>query len=315
MNRLLPNPFEKYLLQSPQSPANLRHRILLADDELHAREFTAGVLIRFGYDVDTAEDGAAAWEALHDINIRYDLLITDNNMPRMTGLELIKKLRSEEMILPVILMSGTAPTEVLKQYPWQLWDATLPKPFTLTELYDAVKKVLHTPESVAEGLQLLFRDYAMADSKIPKAKTPDNTPIRKQTNPSPRILVVDDNGDTRQLSVDLLAGSGYNVDSVKDGAAGWGAFLAGKHYDLVVTDNRMPNMTGIEMIAKLRSARKTVLIIMATEHLPTHEFAHKPWLKPDAMLQRPFSSDDLLETVKKVLGTDDGNSAHKKMLL
>jgi CheY-like chemotaxis protein len=113
--------------------------------------------------------------------------------------------------------------------------------------------------------------------------------------------VVDDDNDTRQLSVDVLAGSGYNIEVAKDGSAGWKALQSGNHYDLVVTDNKMPNMTGIEMIAKLRSARRTVPVIMATEHLPDREFARKPWLRPDATLQRPFSNDDLLETVKKVL--------------
>jgi hypothetical protein len=43
-------------------------------------------------------------------------------------------------------------------------------------------------------------------------------------------------------------------------------------------------------------------------------FARKPWLKPDVMLQRPFTNDDLLATVKKVLRTDDGNETHMKML-
>ena len=77
--------------------------------------------------------------------------------------------------------------------------------------------------------------------------------------------------------------------------------------DSVITDNKMPRMTGVEMIGKLRSANMAVPVIMATSYLPTHEFARKPWLKPDAALERPFSSDDLLETVKKVLGTDDSS--------
>jgi hypothetical protein len=40
------------------------------------------------------------------------------------------------------------------------------------------------------------------------------------------------------------------------------------------------------------------------------EFARKPWLKPDATLQRPFSNDDLLEAVKKVLRPDDSPREH-----
>ena len=117
-----------------------------------------------------------------------------------------------------------------------------------------------------------------------------------------RILVVDDDSDTRQLSLDVLAGAGYDVEAVKDGAAGWEALQA-KSYDLIITDNKMPRMTGIEMIEKLRSARMAVPVIMATGYLPTHEFARKPWLKPDATLQRPFSNDDLLAAVKEVLRT------------
>jgi hypothetical protein len=56
-------------------------------------------------------------------------------------------------------------------------------------------------------------------------------------------------------------------------------------------------------------------VIVATEHLPLREFARKPWLKPKAMLQRPFSNDILVETVKKVLGSDEGSSAQMKMVL
>ena len=85
-----------------------------------------------------------------------------------------------------------------------------------------------------------------------------------------------------------------------------GRRLQAKSYDLIITDNKMPRMTGIEMIEKLRSASMAVPVIMATESLPTQEFARKPWLKPDATLQRPFSNDDLLAAVRTILRTDDG---------
>jgi CheY-like chemotaxis protein len=224
-----------------------RHRILLADDDPHILELNTRVLICSGYDVDTAADGADAWKALK--THRYDLLITDNKMPRVTGLELIKKLRSEGMTLPVILASGTMPTEELKRHPWLQLDPTLPKPFTSAELLDMVKKVLGAAASVAHSAQL-FRDCAMLDNKILQAEKPAKAPIRDPINPSRRILVVDDDNDTRQLSVDVLAGSGSDVEGVKDGAAGWKALQADNNYDLIVTDNKMPNMTGIEMIAK-----------------------------------------------------------------
>jgi DNA-binding response OmpR family regulator len=288
-----------------------RHRILLADDDIHIREFIIRFLSCSGYNLDTVADGVDAWKALK--SRRYDLLITDNKMPRMTGLELIKKLRSEEMTLPVILVSGILPTEEIKTQSWLQIDATLAKPFTFAELLDTVKKVLREADSIANSAQL-FRECAMQGSQIARVERPANATIGDQPNRSTRILVVDDDNDTRQLSVDVLAGSGYQVEGVRDGAAGWKALQADNNYNLVVTDNKMPNMSGIEMIAKLRSARMTVLVVMATGILPRHIIEHNPWLKPNAMLQRPFSNDDLLKTVRDVLIIGDGNESDKAFL-
>jgi two-component system OmpR family response regulator len=108
--------------------------------------------------------------------------------------------------------------------------------------------------------------------------------------------------------VDVLAGSGYDVEGVKDGAAGWEA-LQTFDYDLIVTDNKMPRMTGLEMMAKLRAARMTLPVIMATGNPPALEFERRPWLKPDITLQRPFSNDELLVAVKTILSTDGGNGS------
>lgn len=131
---------------------------------------------------------------------------------------------------------------------------------------------------------------------------------RGPTNVRQRILVVDDDHDIRQLCVELLADSGYEVEAAKDGAAGWDALQADR-YDLVITDNKMPRMTGIEMIAKLRDAKMKLPIIMATGFLPLHQFIRRPWLQPDVAMERPFTNDDLLEVVNKILRPNNGNHA------
>ena len=128
---------------------------------------------------------------------------------------------------------------------------------------------------------------------------------RGKKNSPQRILVVDDDHDIRQLCIELLADSGYAVEAVKDGAAGWDALQAGR-YDLVITDNKMPRMTGIEMIAKLRAAKMKLPIIMATSFLPLHQFIRRPWLQPDVAMERPFTNDDLLEVVNKILRPNTG---------
>jgi CheY-like chemotaxis protein/acetyltransferase-like isoleucine patch superfamily enzyme len=127
-------------IEIPGDRAKQLHRILVVEDDRDLRQINTKVLIHHGYEVDVAEDGAAAWEVLQAS--RYDLVITDNKMPRMTGIELLKKLRSTRMELPVIMATGTLPTQELTQNPWLEPVALLAKPYAVGELLAKVKEVL-----------------------------------------------------------------------------------------------------------------------------------------------------------------------------
>jgi two-component system, cell cycle sensor histidine kinase and response regulator CckA len=122
-----------------------------------------------------------------------------------------------------------------------------------------------------------------------------------------RILVVDDDISIRQLSTEMLIRAGYEVDAAADGAAGWKA-LQGKSYDLLITDNFMPKVTGIEMVKKLHAAGMKLPVIMATAMLPQEEFVSHPWLQAVTTLLKPFQANLLLSAVKKILTADDGVS-------
>jgi DNA-binding response OmpR family regulator len=124
------------------------HRILVADDATELRQLMTFVLARSGYHVDSAEDGAIAWAALQART--YDLLITDHNMPKVTGVELVKNLRSVSMDVPVVMVTGTVPSRELAQNPSLQLAATLEKPFDLAELLDTVKNALRATESSRE---------------------------------------------------------------------------------------------------------------------------------------------------------------------
>jgi CheY-like chemotaxis protein len=118
------------------------HRILVVDDEPVIRHLNTKILVDFGYHVDAAEDGAAAWDSLQ--LTRYDLLVTDNNMPKMSGIELLKKLHDSGVTLRVIMATGASPKEELSRYPWLQPAATLLKPYTSEEFLGTVKEVLYT---------------------------------------------------------------------------------------------------------------------------------------------------------------------------
>jgi len=138
--------------ENPTSPSTIppreanasgpRARILYADDEPSLRKLGELVLVRSGYAVDTAADGGEAWDALQDQD--YHLLITDNQMPCLTGQELIRKVRRARMSVPIILTSGMLGACPLDDLPWAECGAMLAKPFSPEQLVSVVHEVLRS---------------------------------------------------------------------------------------------------------------------------------------------------------------------------
>ena len=154
MHTLPEHPRTNTVVAPTRNPANPSQRILVVEDNVAIRELNAQVLACSGYQVDGAEDGAAGWEVLHANH--FDLLITDHDMPRMSGLELVKKARSARMALPIILATGTLPEEELERHPWLQLAATLLKPFSPDQLLKTVKRVLHAADGASFGREICF---------------------------------------------------------------------------------------------------------------------------------------------------------------
>lgn len=90
---------------SQQADAVPRKRVLVVDDSLTVRELERKLLLNRGYEVAVAVDGMDGWNALRAED--FDLLITDIDMPRMDGIELVTLLRRDSRLqsLPVMVVS------------------------------------------------------------------------------------------------------------------------------------------------------------------------------------------------------------------
>jgi DNA-binding NtrC family response regulator len=127
-----------------------------------------------------------------------------------------------------------------------------------------------------------------------------HAPMQRPISQLHRILVVEDDRLIRQTTISVLVRSGYLVRAAEDGERGWDAVCA-SHFDLLVTDNAMPKMSGVELVEKMRSARMTTPVILASGTLPTRELMQNQQLGLAAALDKPFSCEELLRTVAQVL--------------
>ena len=120
-------------------------RILYVDDEPQLRILGKAMLTRAGYEVVTAADGLSAWTQLKEAH--FNLLITDHNMPGLTGIDLLTLARRSGMRLPVILVSGTS--KPMQDLSCSNFDVTafLPKPFGFDDLICTVEEMLRTANS------------------------------------------------------------------------------------------------------------------------------------------------------------------------
>ena len=123
------------------------HSILVVDDNPDLRVYVSDILRRNGYQIDTARNGIEGY--LLAQRIKPSLIITDLMMPVVTGLEMIKMIRSEEELkgIPIILLTAKADEESRIQGTEQGADAYLAKPFNDRELLAETRNLLALKEN------------------------------------------------------------------------------------------------------------------------------------------------------------------------
>ena len=119
-------------------------RILIVDDDTAVRDFVDQVFRNAGYTTARAIDGQEALEMSEQLGT-FDLLLTDELMPRMQGHELAQRLRKREPNIKVLYLTGYS--DLLFREKVALWEheALLDKPSTADALLEAVSKLLNNP--------------------------------------------------------------------------------------------------------------------------------------------------------------------------
>lgn len=149
MNTLIPNDRSLHGIgaSASMSPPNLvrKGKILIVDDDEATRFLHSKLLSGAGYETDEAADGEEAWMMIFTTS--YDLILTDYNMPRLNGLNLVGRMRAASMTVPVIVVSGALELGETSDYPSLQLNAIVQKSFECRNVVDAVMRVLPAPQN------------------------------------------------------------------------------------------------------------------------------------------------------------------------
>jgi two-component system response regulator GlrR len=107
-------------------------RILLVDDDPDSLEGMRALLVAWGYEVETAEDGRAALDKVGVIH--PSVVITDVRMPEMNGFELLEAVRRDEPAIPVVVLTAHVSSEARRRAVEHGAFAFLPKPVDTAKL-------------------------------------------------------------------------------------------------------------------------------------------------------------------------------------
>ena len=122
-----------------------------------------------------------------------------------------------------------------------------------------------------------------------------------------RILLADDDGELRLSIGSVLRHEGHEVIEVRDGSllleALGSAFLDGVAVpaDLIISDQRMPGVTGLSLLAGLRQSDRTTPVVLMTG-FPTPEFHREAARLGARVMDKPFTLDALRRCVAEVAG-------------
>ncbi len=269
-------------------PALVGARVLVVDDNATNRVIVQEILSSWGMDAIPAVSGEDALCALRTAcrgGRPYDLVLLDQQMPRMDGLEVLRRIREDEAMraVPVVLLSslefrGKALGDAAASP-----DAVLTKPIFRSDLFDRVAETLARRTPVASA-----RRRGGAPAGLPAragtAPPADPTPAtpgpegaaRRSISPAwevdlPCVLVVEDNRANQIVVASLLRNLGFASRIVSNGLDAIEVVRA-EPFELVLMDVSMPGMNGLDATRQIRrieaeAGRIPAQIIALTAHV------------------------------------------------
>ncbi|MDR3673548.1 MAG: response regulator [Holophaga sp.] len=264
--------------------------ILFVDDEDIVTALAKEGLQALGYQVTAKTSAFDALEVFKAKPDSFDLLVTDLDMPSLSGAELTRRMRRIRPDLPALLVTGAfqAPDSPLGLT--VSFAEILGKPLFTKDLARAVRRAMDSCRLKPPSLGSIDKAFAQADP-APEAN-------------GPLVLFAEDSKVTRSLIGSWLAKGGYRVLEARDGQAAWESYCAAPDpscFSLLVTDLDMPRMSGLELVERVRGRDPQMPVLVLTASADMEALNQVLLLHVNEFLNKPFDSQVLLEHVRRLM--------------
>lgn len=245
-------------------------RCLVVDDFEAMRKVTVNQLRQMGVEnIESARNGAEALRLL--MGQPFDVVLSDWNMPVMTGMELLQAMRAEKKLfaIPFVLITAEAERKRVEEAIAMGVTSMLLKPYSPKQLMQRLEKALQWKPRApgAAALDVFPGDFAESPPARRAAGTASSGPqsALEPETPRPTILIVDDTPDNLLLLSQLFKGE-YRVRLAQTGAKAMEVLTSDDPPDLVLLDIMMPQMDGFEVARQMREhpVSQTIPIIFVT---------------------------------------------------
>jgi|ERR1700674_949846 len=128
-----------------------------------------------------------------------------------------------------------------------------------------------------------------------------NQPLASVTSPPLNILIAEDERSVAFSISFALKCDGHKVEIVNDGAEALAKVIVERGvFDLLITDNNMPRMTGVELVRRVRAASFSGKILVLSAHLSPENRAGYDALGVDGMIPKPFDLHQLRAVIRQI---------------
>jgi len=232
---------------SPDRAREHRQRsVLIVDDEEELRSVLTEFLQGQGLDVIQAANGL---EALLQVKrARPGTVILDITMPRLGGLDALKRIRAFDPSITAIILTGIVDDALRRQALALGARSVFVKPVALADLWRAVGGADTTPLAPTEH------------QESSPWSPPSAGPV---TGPIARILVIDDDAGLREALGEFLRTRGYATRLAVDGVGGMAAVMEDAP-DVVLLDIEMPGLNGVAALNAIRAMAPDLKVIMVS---------------------------------------------------